>query len=336
MPVVSVVVPVYKVEPYLRRCVDSIMNQTYTDFQLILVDDGSPDNCGKICDEYAEKDSRIHVIHRENGGLSAARNSGIDWMFEHSYTEWITFIDSDDWVTSSYLEVLLGMAHKFHVNISIGGFLPVKDGDVIGQEKCPFEREYGPEEYWVEKQGDATVAWGKLYKSDLFKLIRYPEGKLHEDEFTTYKLLFSEKSIAVTNDKLYYYYQSSTSIMRSNWTMKKMDGLVAYEEQMLYFKQNGYLDAYKESYKLHTYKLRQIKEQIKLTDNPKTNSTILYRQIRSYLYQQYGKIMLLPLTDYCFTVVSDLKLFVSVRYKVLVRTLKEQGFKGVFRKITHH
>ena len=107
MPTISVIVPVYKVEKYIHRCVDSILSQTFTDFELILVDDGSPDNCGKICDEYAEKDIRIHVIHQENGGLSAARNAGIDWVFANSDSEWITFIDSDDWVHPEYLERLL-------------------------------------------------------------------------------------------------------------------------------------------------------------------------------------------------------------------------------------
>ena len=106
MPQISVIVPVYKVEPYLRRCVDSILAQTFTDFELILVDDGSPDNSGAICDEYAQKDARVHVIHQENGGLSAARNAGIDWVFAHSDSQWLTFVDSDDWVHPEYLERL--------------------------------------------------------------------------------------------------------------------------------------------------------------------------------------------------------------------------------------
>ena len=103
---ISIVVPIYKVEKYIHRCIESILAQTFTDFDLILVDDGSPDNCGKICDEYAVKDKRIHVIHKENGGLSDARNAGIDWAFANSDSEWITFIDSDDWIHPKYLETL--------------------------------------------------------------------------------------------------------------------------------------------------------------------------------------------------------------------------------------
>ena len=103
MPIISVIVSVYKVEPYIRQCVDSILAQTFTDFELILVDDGSPDNCGAICDEYAAQDCRVRVIHQENGGLSAARNAGIDWAFANSDSQWLAFVDSDDWVHPDYL-----------------------------------------------------------------------------------------------------------------------------------------------------------------------------------------------------------------------------------------
>ena len=112
MPQISVIVPIYKVEQYLERCVDSILNQTFTDFELVLVDDGSPDNCGAICDEYAKKNERIVVIHKENGGLSDARNAGIEWALNNSGSEWITFIDSDDWVHIDYLEYLYNSAKK--------------------------------------------------------------------------------------------------------------------------------------------------------------------------------------------------------------------------------
>ena len=119
---ISVIVPVYKVEKYIHRCIDSILAQTFSDFELILVDDGSPDNCGRICDEYALKDNRIHVIHKENGGLSDARNAGIDWAFEHSDSEWITFIDSDDWVHKKYLESLINGAINTNSDVVIGGY----------------------------------------------------------------------------------------------------------------------------------------------------------------------------------------------------------------------
>lgn len=112
MGVISIIVPVYKVEKYLKRCVDSILEQTFRDFELILVDDGSPDQCGRICETYAEKDGRTIALHRENGGLSAARNTGLDWMFANSESSYVTFIDSDDWIHPLYLETLLGAIEK--------------------------------------------------------------------------------------------------------------------------------------------------------------------------------------------------------------------------------
>ena len=329
MPNISVVVPVYKVEPYLRRCVDSILSQTYTDFQLILIDDGSPDNCGKICDEYAKKDSRIHVIHRENGGLSAARNSGIDWVFDGFFTEWITFIDSDDWVVVDYLEKLLDAAMLHGDRIVIGGFQKTHDGNV-GKEKAEVSsvvNRYSPEAFWVHDQGNATVAWGKLYKTELFEDVRYPKGKLHEDEFTTYKLLFAQKMITVLPAKLYLYFQSPNSIMRSKWSAMKIDSLAAYEEQMLFFKINGYKLAYRESEKLHTYKTISTIKEIKNGDNVKYNLSLMYDQIRKYLRKSYR----LPLPSYVYVLYERIKLFVSVRYNVFFRVFSEHGLKGVIK-----
>ena len=136
MPTISVIVPVYKVEPYLNRCVDSILRQTYQDFELILVDDGSPDRCGEICDEYARQDSRVHVIHKENGGLSDARNAGIDWVEANSDSRWLIFADSDDWVHPELLARLLDAATAFEV-LSID----IADVDVAGNVGARLQAE---------------------------------------------------------------------------------------------------------------------------------------------------------------------------------------------------
>ena len=119
---ISVIVPVYKVEEFLSRCVDSILCQSYPDFEVILVDDGSPDRSGQMCEDYARQDSRIHVIHQENGGLSAARNSGIDWAFAHSDSRWLAFVDSDDWVHPDFLKVLYETAEQTLCKISVCDF----------------------------------------------------------------------------------------------------------------------------------------------------------------------------------------------------------------------
>ena len=177
MAKISVIVPVYKVEKYLERCVDSILNQTYTDFELLLVDDGSPDNCGKMCDEYAEKDNRIFVIHQKNGGLSAARNTGINWFYEQNNSDYITFLDSDDWVHPDYLKILMDGITKNNVILSVCNYTRVTE--IIPHEKfdnVEYELTF-PEDFLVNHSWQYNYAWGKLYHKSLFEDVRYPVGK---------------------------------------------------------------------------------------------------------------------------------------------------------------
>ena len=238
--VISIVVPVYKVEAYLNRCVDSILAQTFTDFELILVDDGSPDNCGKICDEYAEKDKRIKVIHQENGGLSAARNAGI----EIAQGEWITFIDSDDWIHPSYLRVLYEAVTANGADVSVGRYKEVYDEDVDNGAINPDITMVNTEEFWVNNRTNATVAWGKLYKRSFFDELRYPLRKIDEDEYTTYKVLFKNKDIALVNVAIYWYYQNPNSISRMNYISVMDDVTQSFYEQYCYFKDSEFKKAY--------------------------------------------------------------------------------------------
>lgn len=245
MPQISVIVPVYQVENYLNRCVDSILKQSFSDFELILVDDGSPDRCGAICDEYAKKDSRIVVIHQENGGLSAARNAGIDWSFANSDSQWLTFIDSDDWVHPEYLERLLNAAVDCDVSVSVCGYIstageePIIDADELKSVK------WEPERFYVEHSVNATIAWGKLYRKECFEILRYPVGKLHEDEFTTYQTLFSQEQLAIIRAPLYYYFYNQTGIMNSAWSPKRLAAYDAMEKQIAFFSEHGFVDAHR-------------------------------------------------------------------------------------------
>lgn len=237
MPKITVIVPVYKVEPYLRRCIDSILIQTYTDFELILVDDGSPDACPEICDEYAQKDERIRVIHRENGGLSAARNSGLD----AAKGEYIVFVDSDDWVHPEYLEYLYCAVLEHGVQLSACKF--IKTGTVIESEQMQYTCNVWDGLTWFkENHVNGIVAWGKLYHRSLFQSIRYPVGKIHEDEFTTYKLLYLAGDIAVVDCKLYYYYINENSIMNSSYSVRRLARLDAIAERCEFFKEIGQRD----------------------------------------------------------------------------------------------
>ncbi len=220
-PLISIIVPIYKVEDYLHRCVDSIINQTYSNLEIILVDDGSPDNCGSICDEYAEKDNRIVVIHRENGGLSAARNSGIDYC----KGEYIGFVDSDDCIHPQMYE-LLYRDIKTH-NTLLSFCQPnmckkqvVKTVDINKDTIC-YNSSYILKKALVE-----DIWWSacsKLYHRSLFDSIRFPEGRTNEDYPTTVQIFDNCDNIAVNYNKLYNYCLRPGSIARSAFNPRKFD-----------------------------------------------------------------------------------------------------------------
>lgn len=240
MPDISVIVPVYKVEKFLHRCVDSILCQSFENFELILVDDGSPDSCGEICETYAAKDQRIHVIHQKNGGLSAARNSGIDYVMENSSSQWLAFVDSDDWIHPDFLKMLYTTAEQTLCKISACGFFRTEGaGFPEGQDfsvACLSADDY----YCGTIHGGVTaVAWNKLYHRSLFKNLRYPIGKLHEDEFTTYLAVYQAKKIGVIPAQLYAYYQNPEGIMRSEWNPRRMHVLEAFEQQISFAQEQG-------------------------------------------------------------------------------------------------
>lgn len=267
---ISIVVPVYKVEQYLERCVNSILAQSYTDFELILVDDGSPDNCPQMCDKLAEHDERIHVIHQKNGGLSAARNAGIDWTFTNSDSEWITFIDSDDWIHPTYLERLFYAVQKFDAQISMGEVYVTSN-----YETQSFTVDERKAELWdtvvafEEEKLDPNSACARLFKRELFEKVRFPLGKLHEDRFTTYKLLFQFEKVAVVSEPLYYYFVNPEGIVHSNWSVRKLDNLEASEQQLVYFKEKGFERTYiyllRDYIHLLVYALRNMKGKIEFT-----------------------------------------------------------------------
>ena len=286
---ISVVVPIYKVEPFLRRCVDSVLNQTYKDFALILVDDGSPDRCGEICDDYARQDPRVRVIHRENGGLSAARNSGIDWVQENGVGDWITFIDSDDWVHPRYLELLLHAAESTGLRVAAGGFERTSRQEGVAElPERPDVTVCQTEEFYCEKKVNATVAWGKLYRREDFAALRYPEGKIHEDEFTTYKVLFSYPAVAFVDGPLYLYYQNPRSIMGGGWNPKHIAECDALQEQLAFFAKNGYRKAYRTVAEIYLRRLYINERSAKSDEAFRAEQKVLARRLKTEL-KRYGK-----------------------------------------------
>lgn len=239
MAQICVIVPVYNVEAYLHRCVDSVLGQTHQEFQLVLVDDGSPDNCGRICDDYARKDPRIHVIHQKNAGLSAARNAALDWMYENCSSQWLTFLDSDDWLHPEFLERLLAAAEERSVLVSICGYAETTGEDPRIQTQELEVQHWSPGEFYRQKSTNATIACGKLYHRNCFETLRYPLGKIHEDEFITYQTLFMHQQIAYIPAPLYAYYINPAGITKKPWTAKRLDAWQAYEEQIAFFQQRG-------------------------------------------------------------------------------------------------
>jgi len=251
MASVSVIVPVYRVEKYIHRCVDSILAQSFRDFELILVDDGSPDSCGAICDEYAVKDNRITVLHRENGGLSAARNTGIQWALENSDSGYLTFIDSDDWIHPQYLEVLLqGIAAGADASM-VGRCYTATQSEFVLFAKLPQPVLLEPEALFLSREWDFNYAWGKLYRKAAFRTLRYPEGKNFEDVFTTYRAFFGCSRIALTDAALYYYFHNTEGISHSPWNPGELVIFEGMRAQMAFYKENGYDRAFAKEEKLY-------------------------------------------------------------------------------------
>ncbi len=254
MAEITVIVPVYKVEKYLARCLDSIVAQTYRNFDVILVDDGSPDSCPIICDSYVEQDNRFHVIHQVNAGIAVVRNVGVKWALTNSDSKWITFIDSDDWVHPQYLEVLLSAKNNAQTDVSIVGFeRTTGPSPVVDALKAKAEC-VSPQDFFCEDYTFFTVVWGKLFPKAAFKKLSFPIGKIHEDEYVTWKILFAYDKLAIVKQPLYAYFKNDSGIMNSPWSLKHLDMLDALEERLIFFKKHGYAKAFeieKEHYLWH-------------------------------------------------------------------------------------
>lgn len=241
---ISIIVPVYNVEKYLPRCIDSILAQTYKNIEVILVDDGSPDKCGAICDEYAKKDKCIKVIHKKNGGLSDARNAGIN----AAMGEYIGFVDSDDYIVPDMYEKLYNAIVKTNSDIAISNFLYVDEmGNEIGQNNnLPIYddvlsgRQILGEKMVEDKFWYWVVAWNKLYKKSIFDDIRYPIGKIHEDEFIIHSIYAKVDQVACVPDALIYYVQRSDSIMGRKSSIKNFDAVEALFGRAKYYLRENY------------------------------------------------------------------------------------------------
>jgi glycosyltransferase involved in cell wall biosynthesis len=230
---ISVIIPVYNVEKYLYRCIDSVLTQSYTNLEIILIDDGSPDKCPEICDKYAKKDSRIQVIHQHNKGPSSARNAGLNIMSG----QYVTFLDSDDFWHSDFLKILYSECISNSCDITECEYIHGTQS-----EFPPIPIDYSFQLYQKNifiLYKAKTITWGKLYKSNLWSDIRFPIGKYYEDDFTTWKLYYKARQIALINIPLYYYFINQNSTMQKNIKTVKMDFVDAYIERLDFFSKKG-------------------------------------------------------------------------------------------------
>lgn len=232
---ISVIVPVYNVEKYLERCIDSILKQTYSDLEILLIDDGSSDNSGKICDEYAKKDNRIKVIHKKNGGISDVRNVGI----ENAKGDYIGFVDSDDYIADDMFETLYKLSNENNADISIVSFYEMYNGKLIGVRDDKTLTKMDKQEALKELLIDTNIQsymWNKLFKKELFDNLRFPLGKNFEDIATVLLIFERANKVVLLQDPKYYYLRRDDSIVGHRTNKTYLDYLEVVYDKYLYLK----------------------------------------------------------------------------------------------------
>ena len=264
---ISIIVPIYNVEKYLERCIESILKQTYKNIEIILVDDGSPDKCSEICDRYSNIDDRIKVIHKQNGGLSSARNAGLDV----SKGKYVCFIDSDDWISNEFVEYLYKIAKNNDSDIVVGQTIDVKSEEEVkiipqNEEVYTYSNSYIIENLYKQDIKFVPSVQNKMYKIDIFKDLRFKEGMINEDEEILIKILLNSKKITISNKILYYYFLSEDSIMRKKFSLKRLDILKALETRMNILKTTRYLDTLKQTEVRYYRELSEIYSRIEESD----------------------------------------------------------------------
>lgn len=290
---ISVIVPIYKVEKYLNRCIESIINQTYTNLEVILVDDGSPDNCPQICDEYAQIDERVKVIHKKNGGLSDARNAGLDI----ATGDYIVFIDSDDYIELNMIESMMDNMLENDTDLVVCNIRYVFDDREYVKYSKPDRilDKYEAMKEYIKDGIVQAVAWNKLYKKNIIGNMRYKVGKTNEDEFFTYKVINNSQKIYYNSNAFYNYLQRGSSIM-GKYSIKRLDGVEASYERLNFMKENYpelYVEEKRNFFNLCIYSYQMILKD-KQIDRDKNGRKILYNYIKNLKFNKH------ELATYCF------------------------------------
>lgn len=246
MPDISVIVPVYNEEAYLSRCLNSILSQTFSEFEVILINDCSSDNSGQICDEYAKNDLRIKVVHKNCvGGASAARNIGLNL----ATGDFICFVDSDDYIHAHMFQNLYNIQHKYDADMVECNFQVVHQGLTSNDDDFQTEdlqivegRDLIPY-IFQNRYGGSIYLWNKLYRRELFRNVRFVEGRMCEDTIIMPELYYVSHTVVITNRVYYYYFQSENSVMRSQFSLKKLDAIYAFQCNRSFFEEHMLTDA---------------------------------------------------------------------------------------------
>ncbi len=256
MPAISIIVPVYKVEDYLDRCMESLVKQTFHDLEIILVDDGSPDRCGRMCDIWEQRDERIRVIHKSNGGLSEARNKGI----EAAVGDYIAFIDSDDWVDADMMELLYKTAQKHQADIAECSWRCIYADKIEEETKNTGAVITGDSIFAL--QGEMRweyfkpIACNKIYdRRRIFRDVRYPSGKLHEDEFTTHLAFYNAQKLAYVDVSKYNYDRNREGSITASFKEKNLDIVDALQSRLDFFYEKGLVQLQAEMENLYFWTL---------------------------------------------------------------------------------
>lgn len=322
-PIISVIVPVYNVQDYVSRCIKSILEQSFKNFEVILVNDGSTDNSLKICQEYENKDKRVKLLSQPNQGLSAARNTGLE--IADGY--FICFVDSDDFIEKDYLKLLLENIKSTDSDISMCEyFLTDEKGEKISIEKFNEPEGIailsGKETFKYFYKGNYApnvVAWNKLYKVSIFKTLRYKEGYYFEDEFIARPLFYTAKKVSILRIPLYNYVQRAGSIMNSSWNLKQYeDRQLLYKERIRYFKNRD-----KAMYKFAVQQYKDWIVGIEYKELLKVKKLKLQDDFRKYFGIRSSNNLKLVLKD--FIGYTDIRILVKV--KSIIQSIRYKGRK---------
>ena len=281
---ISVIIPIYKTERYLSRCLDSVLAQSYSDLEVLLIDDGSPDHCPELCEEYAAKDKRIRVIHQKNQGQAVARNHALDV----AQGEYIGFVDSDDYIHPKMYETLLDNALNFNANVSVGRVKNVTDSLFLFEETVNDPVVYKGKEFLKEclMNGGGIKGWilcDKLFHRSCFENIRMPAGRIYEDNAVVYKILYEAEKVVDCDAPLYYYYQNSESTVNQSFKLKHLDWLTVLEEMLVFFEEKEERELFDKINKTYLFSLAELHKKTKeLLNEPEAEMVLLEKLRRQY------------------------------------------------------